>query len=222
MPVVQNSPTPVFLAGIDNHADGRHGEGSVRAASTLSGMALSFATARGLNNGLFETFSINAEGLYDDIVISGPVAGADVPFTLRLPIHVNFAQSYSAISFEGFLEAATPANDADFRATLFTPGGPVQGRFELRSLIDENDTVDFLLTGNVLPTGDPGPMSSETGPTGITIFHNIPLGAGDFFNLATRTQIPITSASVLYGPGAGLADEDIVELRAELLLSGGS
>ena len=219
LPVVQNSPTPVVLSGSEDQ-DGRHGEGATRAASTLGGNVLAFGAAHGLNNGLFETFSFDATGVYDDIVITGPVAGASVPFTLHLPIHANFFQDYSTITFSTFVDASQPSDAADFQATIFTPTFPVQGRLDLHSLIDESDTADILLTGQVVPTGDPGPSSVETGDTGITIFHNVPLGTGGFLNLFSRTQIPITSSGTPFGAGAGLADNDIVELRAEILLSG--
>jgi hypothetical protein len=101
-----------------------------------------------------------------------------------------------------------------------TPSGAVEGRFVLRALVDENDTADITVTGQVIPTGQPGPMSVETGETGITVFRNVPLGAGSFLNLFSRTQIPITSPGTPFGAGAGFEDQDIVELRAEILLTG--
>jgi hypothetical protein len=215
---VQNSPTPVILSGSEDLA-GRHGEGATRAANTLGGRVLASAAAHGLS-GSFETFSFDATGVYDDLVITGPVAGASVPFTLHLPIRVDFFQDYSSITFASGVDASQPSNAADFQATLFTPTGGVQGRLDLHSLIDAIDTADILLTGQVVPTGDPGPTSTETLETGITIFHNFPLGTGGFLNLFSRTQIPITSTGGPLGAGAGLADQDIVELRAEILLSG--
>jgi hypothetical protein len=219
VPTVQNSPTPVVLSGFENQPDGRHGEGSARAASILAGRAVAACPARGLNNGLFEAFSFNANGNYDDIVIDGPVAGASVPFVLHLPVNANFLQDWSSITFSAFTEASQPNNSADFLATIFTPTGAVEGRLVL-TLIDQNDTAQIQPTGQVIPTGNPGPGSIETGPGGITIFHNVPLGSGGFLNLLTRTQIPLTSSGGPFGPGAGFSANDIVELRAEILLTG--
>src|SRR4029450_4600022 len=149
-------------------------------------------------------------------------------------INANFFQNYSAITFSTFVDASQPSNAADFQATLFTPTGGVQGRLDLHTLIDQSDTADIRLTGQVVPTGHPGPpappppiaqsppadlrppgqvvptghpgpTSTETGPTGITIFHNVPLGTGGFLTLFSRTQTPITSSGTPVGPGAGLA-----------------
>ena len=213
VPIVQNSPTPVVLSGFENASGGRHGEGAVRADSTTGGHALAVCPA---GNGLSEQFSFDAVGNYDDIVIEGPVAGATVPFTLHVVVNANFLQDWSTITHSAFTDASNPGNRGDFSVRLLTPAGFPEGRLVV-DLFDQPGIANLQLTGQVVPTGDPGPGSSET-LGGVTIFHNVPLGSGGFLNLLRRVQTPITSSGG--DPGAGFAEEDIVELRAEILVTG--
>jgi len=213
VPVVQNSPAPVVLSGSENQSGGLHGEGSVRADSTMGGHAFAGCPA---GNGLSEQFGFNAVGNYDDVVIEGPVAGATVPFTLHIVVDADFLQDWGTITHSSSIDASKPGNRGDFSVKLLTPAGFPEGRLVV-DLFDEPGIANLQLTGQVVPTGHPGPGSIET-LGGVTIFHNVPLGDGGFLNLLQRVQTPITSSGG--DPGAGFAEEDIVELRAEILVAG--
>lgn len=210
---VQNSPSPVDLVGPD---------GSVHVGSFISGRTEALGPARGLNNGLGHNSSANASATFDDILIQGP-AGGLVPFTMHIPFHASITQNWTAITYSNnFTDISDPRNAATFSAQLFSPGGNISGRLILRTLGNAVDVVDLATeqTANVsvVATGQYPPPETLSN-NGVTLFKNVPLDTSGFLNM-TRSQIPVTNASQLFGPGAGLARADLVELRGEIQLTG--